>query len=215
VYFFPKTRLGFFHIPKTAGISLTNFLTGALTRHGDSPIHVVLESHHEPLVNKKKVLGDAVFDDSIIITSIRNPYAVVVSLYFWCKKLFNWHTSQSTIGELLARYPYVAEVVALDFNSYVDWHVDRMRPYWEYLCINGEIPKNVRFVRVEDLTGDLNNVLNQELHLDLEITVGVAPDSTSLHGPVMSYLDSLAIKKINEKYNWAFGSFYQNVRVEK
>jgi hypothetical protein len=205
MYFFPAHHLGFFHIPKTGGTSVSAFLIEQMRARGDAEREVTLKMYHEPIGNKIEALGKDVFDRSVFITTVRNPYAAVVSLYFWYQR-----KSRERHADLDV-YPESDLVARMTFDEYLDWYVANGRPFDHYLVENGEIPHNVRVIKLEDVDAGLFRVLNGELGLGIAGRVPVF--RTTVHEPFMTYLDPNAIRKINSMYRWSFDSFYPDERV--
>jgi hypothetical protein len=152
------------------------------------------------------VLGDDAFRDSVFLTNVRDPYAVVVSMYFWCrKKVAENHAD-------LAQYPETMTVAAMPFAEYIDWYPAHEPAFEHYFLERGAVPPNLRILRLENLEADAAAVLNGELDLGLDIDVPVW--NASSHGPPMSYLDAHAIDVVNRHYAWAFEHLYADRRVD-
>ena len=205
MYYVPRHRIGFFHIPKTGGSAFGRFLVDALGKRGDVAREVSRVRWHEPIADKRAALGAAEFDRAVILANVRDPYAVVVSMYFWCRK----KVAENHVD--LDQYPDTRLVAAMDFAQYLDWYVRNEPPFEHFLADGGDVPANVRLLRLEHLHADADAVLNGELGLGIDIDVPVW--NASSHGPPMSYLDDAAIARINEHYAWAFARLYADRRV--
>lgn len=206
MYYFHKHRIGFFHIPKTGGSSFSAFLSEALSAKGDSPTEVAREFWHEPLAVKRELIGAELFEQSTIITTVRNPYATVVSFYFWCRrKVQEGHAD-------LQRYPWATTIAQMSFSEYIDWYMENERSFDEYLLIRAALPANLRIARLEHVHTDAKRILNDELNLDIDIRIPVY--RTSIHAPFMSYMTPEFIRRINDKYHWAFEHLYSKSRID-
>jgi hypothetical protein len=206
MYFFPAHHLGFFHIPKTGGTSVSAFLSEQLLARGDAGREVTLKMYHEPIGDKMQALGKDLFDRSLFITTVRNPYAVVVSLYFWYQR-----KSRERHPDLHV-YPESDVVARMSFSEYLGWYLANEKPFEHYLLHEGGIPRNLRVVKLEEVDAALFRVLNGELGLGIEGHVPVF--RTTTHDPFMTYLDQDAIRAINGMYRWSFDTFYPHERVE-
>jgi len=185
--YFEKQWLAFFHIPKTGGTSFTTFLRKKL---GESR-HIKKFTHHEPLLVKKEILGDELFNKLIIITLIRNPYANLVSHWAWVQQI-----------KSNSKYPHIAELKGVNFPEFVDWHFENYNSYSDFILINEEIPPNLRIIRLEYLEKDTNKILNNELGLNLQLDFPHIHKTS--HAPFMDYYTNDLLNKVNKKYEWTF-----------
>ncbi len=205
MYYFPKHKIGFFHIPKTGGTAFGKFMIDVMRERGDREQEITLNRWHEPLSAKRRVLGEDLFNQSVFLTTVRNPYAVVVSLYFWCMKKFKEQHAD------LKDYPEYAVVASMSFSEFVHWHLQNELPIEDFFVENEEVPPNLRILRLENLDAEADAILNGELALGVDVTVPVA--NASPHGPVMSYLENDHIRLINQHYAWSFDWLYSADRV--
>ena len=207
MYYFPKHKLGFLHIPKTGGSAFSRFLIQALHARGDEAREVQKVRWHEPLADKIEVLGADIARDSLFLATVRNPYAAAVSLYFWCRKKvdekhFDLHEYPST--ELIAR---------MTFAQYMAWYVDNELPFERYfLDDDGRVPGNLRLLRLEAIDAEADAVLNGELGLGMDVHVPVG--NASVHGPALSYLDDDQVRLLNAHQAWLFAHCYRAERIE-
>jgi hypothetical protein len=206
MYYFDKHRIGFLHLPKTGGSAFSRFLLEALGARGDTGREVTRVRWHEPLRDKIQVLGADVAAGSTFIATVRNPYAVAVSLYFWMQKKVR--EKHADIDE----YPDSERVAAMDFDQYMQWHAEHGVSYERYFLEGGEVPANLRLLRLEHIEADADAVLNGELGLGLDIAVPVW--RASEHGPVMSYLQPRHLAALNQQFAWPFANLYADARVD-
>ena len=204
MYLFPRHKLAFFHIPKTGGQSVSAFLIDALRQRGDLEQEIQKTLWHEPLTDKIGVLGRARFDELTVLTVVRNPFAMVVSLKFWYeKKVAERHPDWND-----PRYPETVAVAGMTFAEYMSWWSEHVPSIGDYLLVDAEIPRNVRCLRLEHLDRDLDAALNDERSLGIDVEVPVI--GTSSHGPFMSYLDDRFRRMVREKERFAFERFYSS-----
>ena len=207
MYYFPRHKLGFIHVPKAGGTSFYEFLNRVMRERGDPEQEITRDLYHEPIGNKRDVLGVERFSESTFVTTIRNPYAVVVSLYFWSKrKVDEQHPD-------LATYPATETIAAMDFPAYVRWYVENEPAFEHYLLVDGAIPANLRVLRLEDVSAEADRVLNGELGLGVDTRIGVSGTTRSLHAPALSYLTIEDVDLVKRKYAWAFGRYYPAQRL--
>ena len=200
MYYWPKHKLGFFHIPKTGGSSFGGFMFKALRKRGDDGVEIARVRWHEPIAEKRAVLGPEAFDEARLITTIRSPYATVVSTYFWYR--LSWDEQHPNLDE----YPEAETIAGMEFREFVDWYIENAPTFGEYLLLDGELPANLWIARLESVDSDADRILNAELGLGIEIKLRVRRKSE--HGPYMSYLTPDDILRINAKHRWDFEHLY-------
>jgi hypothetical protein len=206
MYYFPKHRIGYFHIPKTGGTSVSEWLREFLESRGDTAEEIQRDTWHEPMAVKRELLGAERFAQTRVLSNIRNPYATAVSYYFWCRRKFDEKHSDWD------RSPGVAEVAQMPFENFVDWYLAHEKPFDDYLLLDGGLPANLSLLRLESIEADVGRVLNGDLALG--IATPLPRLTSSNHGPFMSYLSDDDIHKLNRMQAWAFAHFYGDARVE-
>jgi len=202
MFYFQKYNLAFLHIAKTGGTSFRTMLTKEL----GTKTEVQKETYHEPLRIKRDVLGIAIFNSINVVTLIRNPFATVVSYYFWihCDKL---SSNDGLKPKVARRYPFLKAAHGLSFADFVDWYVKNEKSYADYLLVDGQLPTNVYMIKLENLKRDADRVLNTQL--DLNLKLDIPHIYKTRHKPFMEYYTEELSDKIVEKYKWTFDNrFY-------
>lgn len=209
MYYFEDNDLMFFHIPKTGGTSFAAFLKKELFKYNGHKKHKVinLENYHEPLANKIKAVGEEAFYNSTVIAIVRNPYDVVVSLYFWYKRKYKEKHSD------LKTYPHVKKIAKMSFDDYIDWYVENYSNFKEYLLVDDKLPDNVRLLRLEHLEEDAKKLLIDELGIDIKVKIPVFEGTTSKHKEALYYFNDSTLEKINNKFDWMFSTIYKDKKV--
>lgn len=153
----------FLHYPKTAGKSLTKyFLTvwprpiwglvsrGQLSEVADldlSDVNLEVGRGHENITQAARKLEEQELDIlglSAIFVTIRNPYDLMVSTYFYMREHFS--------GENLKRRNFqIAN--ACDFKTFCS-EVGVASPK-NWVTLNGEVPKNLEVIRFEKLEDEI------------------------------------------------------------
>lgn len=187
LHYYEKEKLGFFHIPKTAGRS-TMRAFGKI--YGSSKSIYSVHGRHEPLVVVKELMGPE-FDSTRLVTVIRNPYDLAVSHYFWIRRDPSLKDKQSKINiELLKIYD-------LTFSQYIDWHCENWNSYKDWLFIDDKYP-NIQILRFENLQNDINNFVGETVELE---HLNRAPRRKKGYKP---YFNKKLYTKITNKYKWCF-----------
>ncbi len=202
--YFEKQNLAFFHIHKTGGSSFRELLKRNL---GDWK-WIAKNVNHEPLSIKKEVMGKELFNNTNIVTIIRNPIDVVVSYYTAI-----YSTSLSKHNKLrphvVERAPHLIEVYNKPFNEFVDWYMncEKTFTYDEYLLIDDKLPNNLYIIKFENLKVDINKILNKKLNLDININLLPRWNVSTVKKPV---IDDISKNKIISEYKWVFDmGFYK------
>ena len=186
---FDDYNLGFFHINKTGGTSVSKFLYTVLGKHTRK---IVGEIFHEPLKNKMAVLGEE-FDKLSIFTVIRNLYARFVSLYSY--RLGRYNRGQKSTPE----YKLTHDL------SFKDWL--KTSPDFTITECIGTIPNNLTIIRLEDLAVDLRNFLSDVINK--EIKEDMLHLNRSEHEHYEKYYDDELRQLIYGRERWAFDNFYK------
>ena len=144
----------FIHVPKTAGMSITN---GLLKSLDGKVYYAVQEGHARSRYGETVIAGrrhqtlaaaDAYFQDMglehrvanfrFVMSMVRNPYEMEVSRFHYLRKGHAWDKG---LAQKLA--------LAGDFASFVEgstWWFD----FRDYYTVDGLLPENLYIVRYED-----------------------------------------------------------------
>jgi len=197
VDFFPKQKIAFFHIPKTAGRSITEFMK---YRFGNSKIITKTGERHEPLGDKLLILEKKYgvnFNDIDIITSIRNPYDLAVSLYHWV-----WR-HRDDFGYFVKK-PHALNALNLTFEEWVcNWFPIYHKNYRDFLSVDGQVPlKRLHIIKFESLSDDLQ-IAFSSLKTPMPNVSLLHLNKTS-HLPYWVYFNKKMYRAVNQSYKWCF-----------
>ena len=161
----------FLHYPKTAGKSLTRYMIEAwrgpiygLVAKGQlkeckdvmrPEVTLEVGSGHENMRRAKAILekrGKRIQEMRAVFVSIRNPYDIAVSTYFFMRRAYQDNRDRPNFK--MAR--------ELDFDEFWKRHnqITRVRPE-RWLTLDGDIMGNQMFIRFESLEQDLISLSNQ------------------------------------------------------
>ena len=190
MYYSAKFNLCFFHTPKTGGTSFREWL-----KEGISDLELVINKrYHETLSETAKVFKD--FDNTRIVTILRNPFDLVVSTYFYWRKFPKDYRNER-----------VQMAHKSEFNDFVKWFVVNRDNYKTFLEVDGKIPVNIRFIRLENLIEESQEVFDG-LGMNLDASK-IKHKNKSKHKPSSCYFTSETITLIKNRYRWVFDTgFY-------
>jgi hypothetical protein len=202
-----NNELLFIHVPKTAGISISRFLLKNLSgtvyytvpngHGGDAPSHVrILKGRrHENLRQAQDTLSTmhrSLTSFRIILSTVRNPYALEVSRYHYLRLGRPWDKGQAQNLALAGDFT--------DFAVYAPFlgHLpSRIEHFYIY---NGEFPSNLVILRQENLEPDLNAALKE--YIPSPITLPKL--NKTRHDDYSSYITPAAEEGIYKKFQWLF-----------
>lgn len=106
---FPKTKLLFVHIPKTAGNSLRFHLQSVedsyATRAGAPPLSTVY-SKHAKAREIRELMGNDVYRDFFSFALVRNPWDLMASSYYWWRQYAIYFRSHIYTAALIRRMSF-------------------------------------------------------------------------------------------------------------
>jgi len=198
MFYSPGSDLGFVHIHKTGGISFRRFLRRNIA---DMQMMPELPHAHHSVAELFAALSARGQDptNTRVLSIIRNPFAHVVSIYFYWRS--NW------VPRADKKLPHVRDARKLSFKEFVARYVVD-DPYIPMLLVDGELPKNVFILQLETLKEDSERVLNGQLKLGLPIEIEHM--NASKHRPFMRYYDEETEAAVRNVYKWCFDQgFYR------
>src|SRR5437868_3387349 len=149
-------QLLFIHVPKTAGMSISNYLLSTLSpplyqvqpgsgQKHDSRVVPITGKRHIGLAEAARVVSACGFEIRrfpLIFAVIRNPYALEVSRYAYLQTGHPWDAGRNQELALTANF----ETFAIQSSLH-----DGSVPIEKYFQLDGAIPPNMRIVRFENL----------------------------------------------------------------
>lgn len=198
----------YIHVPKTGGMSVSHRLLQKLTRpvtcsvpegqyEGPDDVRIIEGTRHESLGEAVELLGKygiRLEHFPLIIATIRNPYAMEVSRYFYLRK---GHPMDEGEEQRLA--------LDMDFE-----HFATHSSFWgrasagvdRWILIDGQKPKNLILVRQEALEVELHRALD---HVGLgDLAWHLPKENVTKHDHFVEYLTPLSEGAIYERYTWLF-----------
>jgi hypothetical protein len=208
----------FIHIPKTGGMSVSDYLLTVLpgpvyyTHPGvqaprvEGRITELPGSRHETLEEAVTVVRQFGFDVRhfpVVLAVVRNPYDVEVSRYSYLRKDHPWDAGYNQQLALMSDF----ETFAVKSHH----HAGPKRSVERYITLDGRVPANVRIARAETLEENIRAVLS-------DIGIDVHPDfpwsNRSDHDAAWSYYNAAAEEAVYEKYRWLFDEgFYPRMQA--
>lgn len=206
----------FLHVPKTGGMAVTDKLLEILPKpiyyalpkdsqdkfHQPPQIFATAGKRHGNLQDAREWVGQ--YDKNLssfkkIVATIRNPYAMEVSRYFYLRKGFAWDKGK-------------AQQIALDsdFETFAlasPYFGRQLSGIEDYFCIDGVTPANLATIKQEQLQSDLAEILAE---LNLTLDTPILQKNKTKHREYQHYLTSKAEEAIYQRYQWLFDAgFYQ------
>ncbi|MDJ0568272.1 MAG: hypothetical protein QNJ53_04435 [Pleurocapsa sp. MO_192.B19] len=206
----------FLHVPKTGGMAVTEKLLKTLPK----PIYYALpeeakdKAHNPPEIiattgkrhgNLKQAqewvakYGKTLASFKKIIATIRNPYSMEVSRYFYLRLGYPWDKGKAQKIALASDFETFA-IESLYFGR-------KSAKVEDYFLLDGKIPDNLAVIQHEQLYLELQKVL-AELNIILDSPIQKV--NSTKHQDYHQYLTPKAEVAIYNRYRWLFDSgFYQ------
>ena len=201
-------QLLFIHVPKTAGMSITEHLMRWLS----GPVYVAMPEGHEPpdppqhvrvvqgrrhatLEQAREALaryGVNLYDVPLISAVVRNPYEIEVSRFFYLRQGNPWDAGPDQ--ELAMSGNFEDFVVGVGCESL------RMVRYY---TLDGRIPCNLQVLRFELLEEDFTQLAN---FLGLPRTGPLPKENVTSHRPYSEYMTPRMEEFVYRRYKWMFDS---------
>lgn len=211
-------ELLFLHVPKTGGMSVTNFLLEALprplyyTHPGDDPaltaagVVQIKGIRHETLAEAVGVVGRQglrLEDFAVIVAVLRNPYEMEVSRFAYLQKGHPWDAGPNQQLALAGNFE--------EFAIHSRDHGGPRRPIQAYFELDGAPPARLRVLRNERLESDLEEALRLA---GLERSVQLPRRNVSRHDDFRRYYTPAAEEAAYRRYRWVFDQgFYPRMRL--
>ena len=140
-----KFRLAYLHINKTAGTSIKGYFED----HAGPENIKQMGATHGPLAPTIRIMGNR-FHDYNILTSIRNPFARVVSMYAFRRKRYSEGdcTKTTEAAARLGIKKWFSEVV-VNSDRFTDLSIT------DSILVGGELLPNVHIIAVETIQQDM------------------------------------------------------------
>lgn len=200
----------FLHVPKTGGMAVTQKLLDVLPKpiyyalpegaknkvHNPPEVIAVGGKRHGNLQQAKDWVmeyGKTLSSFKKIIATIRNPYAMEVSRYFYLRLDRPWDRGKAQAIALNSDF----ETFAIE-SPYFGRKLSRVE---DYFLIDGAIPDNMTIIKQEQLNADLNRVLTE---LDLSLGSDVVRKNGTKHEDYHQYMTSKAEVAVYQRYQWLF-----------
>lgn len=150
LYVFPENKIAFYHLHRTAGGTISRIIGKALNEKRlliaqDKRCHETFEWCSKKYYTQKIQL----------VTSFRNPYDQVISLYNWIRK----GIKDRFVRNLQKKCrPEQLKVHTMSFENFTDWYCDHWKSYFEWLQIDNKIP-NFFFIKKENFQENIAQFL--------------------------------------------------------
>ena len=206
----------FLHVPKTGGMAVTEKLLEILPKpiyyalpervkdkvHNPPEVIATIGKRHGNLQEAREWVaeyGKTLASFKKIIATVRNPYAMEVSRYFYLRQGFAWDNSK-------------AQKIALesDFETFASeslYFGRKSSQVENYFLLDGIIPNNLAVIKHEQLHSDLQKVLSE---LNITLDSPITKVNGTKHKDYHQYLTPKAEAAIYQRYQWLFDAgFYQ------
>jgi hypothetical protein len=214
-------NLLYLHIPKTAGMSLTQYLLGVLPRpvyyshrtveppiRGHGIVHV-RESPHFTLDEADRIVGTYGFEARafpVVLVVLRNPYDLEVSGYSYQYAYASHGNAANNWLPGLTR-SQVHNLWLARTENFEDFavHSDYIGASERYFLLDGAQPPNLRVVRFERLDEEVPKVLREA---GVEPSGSIPRINVSEHGDWRSYYTRAAERAVYRRNKWVFDNGY-------
>jgi hypothetical protein len=212
-------ELLFIHVPKTGGMSVSDYLLSILgppiyqvrPPHGEvargSGVVEILGNRHLGLSEAARVVSEHGFEIRrfpLILVVIRNPYSLEVSRYAYLQTGHPWDAGRNQELALTSNFE--------TFAIHSDVH-EGSAPLESYFQLDGAIPPNMRIIRFENLAAGIRNVLKD---IGMKSDLDLPHHNQSLHGDFRSYYTVAAEESVYRRYKWVFdNSFYERLDLQE
>lgn len=214
----------FVHVPKTGGMSVTSYLMDVLPppvyyvrppdlsedfahRNGVVPI---VGPRHGSLPDASELArqqGLALSDFKLVISVLRNPYSLEVSLYHYLRTGHPW--DEGANQRLALTRDFTTFAAESSFSGETVSPLQSHRPLESYFYSEGEFPGNLSIARFESLEADVKRALSS---VDIDTDLKFPWRNKSRHADFSSYYTKEAEEAVYRKYKWVFDAgFYERM----
>lgn len=208
-------NLCFIHVPKAAGMSLSDFLLKNLK---NKPIHYFLpEGHstaeeknlpdvqihpgtrHENLPQAQNYLesiGKTLYDFEVVFTIIRNPYDLEVSRFKYLQIGNPWDSGPAAKLAQTGNFSKFAQ-------ESLFWG-KKTAEFENFYTLDGKYLNNMKILRFEDLNNQIDIQLKQFINNTDQLKKINSTERKTYH----EYVDSESEKYIYKMYQWVFDQGY-------
>lgn len=162
----------FIHIPKSAGTSVTRFLSplnGPLDLElGGTVFGEEIQGAYARRykLRKHSMLADAQYaidlarppKDMFVFTFVRNPYSRLSSIFSFLRK---WEDYNPELLRMMKSFSSFAEFVESGIFTRLPGPDGMFRPQCEWLKLKGKIAKNVRCFKIEDIGNAIEEIRHE------------------------------------------------------
>jgi hypothetical protein len=191
-------KVAYLHINKTAGTSIKEYLI-ELTK----PSHYVqIGATHSPLESTARYMGKR-FNDYTILTSVRNPFARLLSIYLYRRRRYkNGERSETTAqAHKLPFKKWFTNVVAKS-SRFTDLSISSS------ILIDGQQPDNVYIITLESLNKDMAKFVKDVMGIDTKKKVPHVNRTDLIKGHYKKYYDKEMIDLVYEWDQWVIDNYY-------
>jgi len=222
----------FLHVPKTAGMSISDHLLEILPRPvslthpkevwndglAERGIVQVIGRRHEALPEARDVVARHGFDIRrfpVVLAGIRNPYDLEVSRYSYLRRGYDWERGAEQDLALASRT--FEEFAVKNEQRGGSWETDALtvrdpstparrdrypNELKDFYLLDGAMPPSLRLIRYESLVADLMEALRA---VGVEgRPEGVPWVNRSRRDSFLSYYTPAAEEAVYQRYRWVF-----------
>jgi hypothetical protein len=204
VYLFKRNKIGFHHVPKTAGTSIRHYLSMVLSEE-----YTILGTQHVPI----EKIYNKIPKNMKVFTVIRNPYERLISLYNYRK--------EKSIRRKKNKGKITASLAAVHNTSFKKWIINWIIPniskgngihqsITNSITINGAVPKKLNVIRMEDnMETSIKSLL--KINTNKKIPYNNKSKQKYLKGSYLEHYDSELLSIVYELEKYIFDRYYKEI----
>ena len=191
-------RVAFLHVYKTAGTSIKNHLRDLTKPSRAKEMGAV----HGPLESKVRLLGER-FNEYTILTSVRNPFSRLLSIYLYRRRRFKdgERTKPTELAHKLPFKKWFTDVI-LHSRRYNDMSIS------DSILMDGKLPSNVYIVAMESLDRDMDRFIRGIMEIDTYKKVPHDNKTDLIKGHHDKYYDKEMIDLVYKWDQWVVDNYY-------